>query len=200
MNNVNYIQLISENHPTVGCSAQDEFDYSTLVWLSGDEIPPKEELDLAWIEIVRKEKNDEINRYRDEVFLATEGFWFQGNIYECDTLAKSNVTGAITAVVVGAALPSDYTWRSKTNINVPMNAQQLTGMGVSMGAYISTIFSWTWQLKEVLATMPDRDTIEGFNPADYWPNNNFDGTGPGGITTMQSLQAAAIKLATDYPQ
>jgi hypothetical protein len=200
MNNVNYIQLISENHPNVGCSANNEFDYSTLEWVSGDEIPTKDVLDVEWVDFVRRKKQDEINTYRDNVFLGNEGFWFQGNIYECDGLAKSNVTGAITAVVVGAPLPSNYTWRSKQNINVPMNAQSLTAMGVSMGSYISTIFSWTWTLKGKLDTITDIDLIEGFNPADYWPNNNFDGSGPGGITTMQSIQTAAIKLATDYPQ
>lgn len=199
MHNVNYIQLISLNHPLVGCSTNNEFDYSSLVWVSGDAIPSKETLDQEWVALVKRKKQDEINSYRDDYFLGTQGFWFQGNLYECDSLAKSNVTGAITAVVVGASLPANYTWRSKDNQNIPMTAQTLTAMGVSMGAYITTVFSWTWELKAKVDSMTDVDAIETFDPSQYWPNNNYDGSGPGGVTTTQAIQAAASKLATDYP-
>lgn len=193
------MNLISTNHPTVFCSSVNEFDYNSLVWEGGDTIPSKETLDAEWLVFSKRKASEKINSYRDDYFLANQGFWFQGNIYECDALAKSNVTGAITAVVVGAQLPSNYTWRSKDNQNIPMDAQTLSAMGVSMGAYITTVFSWTWTLKAKVDSMTDINAIWDFDPSQYWPNNNYDGSGPGGVTTMQSLQAAAVKLATDYP-
>lgn len=195
----NYIDLIVLNHPGVYCSTPTPDIYESIVWDHGDPLPSKETLDAEWVVFSKRAASDRINSYRDDYYLGTQGFWFQGNLYECDALAKSNVTGAITAVVVGATLPSNYTWRSKDNQNIPMNAQTLSAMGVSMGAYITTIFSWTWQLKAKIDSMTDVDAIQSFDPASYWPNNNYDGTGPGGVTTMQALQAAAAKLATDYP-
>lgn len=199
MYQTHYMNLISTNHPTVVCSSVNEFDYDSIIWHYGDPIPDKATLDAEWVTYVKRQASDRINSYRDDYYLGTQGFWFQGNLYECDALAKSNVTGAITAVAVGAPLPANYTWRSKTNQNIPMNAQTLSAMGVSMGAYITTIFSWTWELKAKIDSMTDLDAIENFDPAQYWPNNNYDGSGPGGITTAQALQAAATKLATDFP-
>ena len=199
MTQANYMNLISSNHPLVGCSTNDEFDYDSIEWNDGDPIPSKETLDQEWVAFVKRKKQDEINDYRDLYFLGTCGMYFQSNLYECDALAKSNVTGAITAVVVGANLPSDYTWRSKTNQNIPMNAQVLTAFGVSMGAYITAVFSWSWVLKAKIDSMTDLSLIETFDPSQYWPNNDFDGTGPLGLTIQQSIQAAGVKLATDYP-
>jgi hypothetical protein len=80
-----------------------------------------------------------------------------------------------------------------------MNSQTLSALGVSMGAYITSIFSWTWDLKTKIDSMTDVDLIASFDPSQYWPNNNYDGTGPGGITTAQSIQTALSKLNTDYP-
>ena len=190
----NYMELISDNYPTVICSSPDPFDYTQIVWLDGDPLPLQSDLDTLWLSTSITNAQNNVNCYRDNVVL-NNGFYYQTNLFDCDTLAKANVTGAITSVLVGEALPSNFTWRSKMNTNIPMNAQQLTGLGVSMAAYVATMFSWSWAIKAYLATMTDADAINAFDPSTIWPNNNFDGSGPGGITTDQSLAALESALA-----
>ena len=194
MTTINYMELISDNYPNINCSSSDPSIYEGIVWDSGDELPSKDVLDGLWFQKVKADKLAEINAFRDNWF-TTQGFWFQGHIYDCDALSKTNVTGTITAIVVGQTLPADFTWRSKLNEDIPMNNTQLTGLGLMMGAYVTTIFKWSWQLKSVVDAMTTLDQIDSFVVADMWPNNNYDGTGPGGVSTMASIEALASHLS-----
>ncbi|MCK9529420.1 MAG: DUF4376 domain-containing protein [Gammaproteobacteria bacterium] len=194
----NYMNLLSEKYPGVICISPDPSDYSSIIWESGDPLPSQSQLDSDWADLVVREKQKEINNYRD-VFLDDGGFYFQGNVYDCDTLAKANITGAVTSVLVGTTLPADFSWRTLDNQNILMDGSTLSAFGVSMGAYVSMVFAWSWVLKTRIDSLSDVNAINNFNPANYWPNNNFDGSGPGGISTEQSIQAAQISLDTDYP-
>ena len=193
MAKINYIDMIVNNHPTVRCSSLDPFDYSQIVWDNGDPLPSQTTLETEYLSFAIDHKQQCVNTFRDN-WLTTAGFYFESNMYDSDTLGKANVTGAITSILCGFTLPSTFTWRSKDNQNIPMTGEQLTGLGLSMSAYISTIFGWSWELKSIISTMTSIDVIEAFDIAAHWPTNNFDGTGPG-LTTNASIAAIMASLS-----
>ena len=64
---MNYIEIISKNHPTVGCSIQgDPSVYENIVWSNPETSIPKATLDALWVDTCRSEKWEEIKKYRDE--------------------------------------------------------------------------------------------------------------------------------------
>lgn len=64
---MNYIEIISKNHPTVGCSIQgDPSVYENIVWSNPETSIPQATLDALWVDTCRSEKWEDIKKYRDE--------------------------------------------------------------------------------------------------------------------------------------
>lgn len=180
-----YLEIIASEFPDVVVSSPGlGFVYSELRLEHGGPIPPEAELQSAYLSLMKRRRNEEINYYRD--LRKTMGFWWQGNLYDCDDMAKSNVNGAVTAILVGGTLPSNFAWRTKTNTNVPMNDQDVKNFGLAMMNYVAAIFQWSWNLKNSVLNSTDISYVLSFNPALGWPSNDWDGSGPG-PSTMQTM-------------
>ena len=96
--------------------------------------------DIAAAEAIEKERMSIlINAERDRRIAL--GFSYMGHVFQFDDVSKARVTGAATlagfAVAAGAQANDyrwngqavDFTWLSKANSNVLMDAQSMFGMG-----------------------------------------------------------------------
>lgn len=180
-----YLEIIASEFPNVVVSSPGLGTvYQDLNLEEGGPLPTESELQAAYMVMMKRRRNNEINHYRD--LRKNLGFWWQGNLYDCDDLAKSNTTGAVTAVLAGGTLPANFSWRTKTNTNVPMSVQNLKDFGLAMMNYVATIFQWSWNLKNSVLSSTSIEYVLNFDPSLGWPSNDWDGSGPG-PSTMQSI-------------
>lgn len=64
---INYIEIISKNYPTIGCSITgDPSIYENIVWSTLESTVPKATLDSLSLNTIRENIWDKIKAYRDE--------------------------------------------------------------------------------------------------------------------------------------
>jgi hypothetical protein len=186
---VNYIDAITSGYPEYQVSATGDL-YSDIDWGSYTPIS-QSTLDTILLELIRTDKLNLVTTQRNNHML--NGMWFEGDLYDCDNIAKANVTGAVTAVLLGQTLPSNYSWRTKVNTNVPMDDVTLKAFGLAMMGYVSYVFGWSWELKNIILGITSKVQLEAFDTTALWPSNNYDGTGTG-PTTADSITAMVAAL------
>lgn len=91
-----------------------------------------------------------INSERNRVI--NEGMEFEGNVFDIDDISLSRISSLVTAVTANIPLPEGFTWRSKDNQNVPMDAAKLVTFGATALGYFSSIMQKSWALKDLIDT------------------------------------------------
>lgn len=129
---------------------------------------PVNYMTLAEYKNLRKE---EVNAYRDTII--NGGYTWNGHVYDSDEHACANVTSVSTAIANGIALPSNFTWRTKNNVNVQMTAQEIVAFGVSMMDWVSRVYTVSWFHKDNLDNpyFDNNIKIKNYNIALYWPTS-----------------------------
>jgi hypothetical protein len=87
----------------------------------------------------------EIDRLRAAALKS--GVEHEGLFYQADPVSYTNLIGVITALGAGQSLPDNFCWRTADNINVSMDAAQLTGLGMAMLSYINDCYAHSWAMK-----------------------------------------------------
>jgi hypothetical protein len=67
---LNYLDCINKRYPEITVEASDPFDYFTLIWREGPDIPSKEQLDSDIFLLYRIDAVDAVDRKADEVYFA----------------------------------------------------------------------------------------------------------------------------------
>lgn len=121
----------------------------------------------------------EVNAYRMDVMNST-GIWVFGHRWDTDEIARSNITGASTALAVGVPLPEGFTWRSADNANVPFNAQMMVGLGAYAMQWVNYVYAASWQMKAEIQALESLEDIDAYDIFDvsHWPDNDMDGSKP----------------------
>lgn len=89
---------------------------------------------------------ENVNQYREEIINA--GYHWNGHCYDSDERARANVTSVSTAIANGIVLPSNFSWRTRDNQNIPMNSQEVVAFGVAMMNWVSTVYAVSWFHKD----------------------------------------------------
>jgi hypothetical protein len=110
---------------------------------------------------LKQNRKDFINRERERVF--SEGFEHNGVIYDCDDIAKTNVTGLVAAITAGISLPENFTWRSKDNKNIPMTSEDVVLLGTAMMIYRNTVMNKSWALKDLIDSKTTKAAINNID-------------------------------------
>lgn len=100
-------------------------------------------------ELLAKEKlikSNEINNIRD--IKISDGVQYSGYIFDSDTKAFDNLNETLTMVNLGTELPHDYTWRTKDNLNIPVNKEFLIGLAGTLMNHKFNCYKKSWELKE----------------------------------------------------
>lgn len=126
------------------------------------------------IEQVKRKVYDDINAFRD--FKINAGVSFKGHSFDSDQRARENILGMCGALSLGVTLPENFTWRSRDNADVPMNATELATFGTSVLSYVSTNFGVSWFHKDTIRDMTTDDplVIVNYDYSGGWPNNVLD--------------------------
>ena len=153
--------------------------------------------DTRTLDEVKRGKWDELNAYR-ELQLANHGLWYMGHWWDASDRARSNITGAITTVVVGVPLPSGFVWRDNDNNNVPFTATNLITLGSYMALYVNEVYGTSWYFKTIIDSLTSLAALDATIIADLpWPDGNMDGTRPIYFNTSALANAA---VSTAYTQ
>jgi hypothetical protein len=100
------------------------------------------------LEEMLDDKTKDINIFRDNMI--NGGYTFDGNIYDSGNDARANVTAVSTAIANGLPIPPNFTWRTKNNYNVPMDATKIVTFGIMMMNWVSTVYGVSWYHKDNL--------------------------------------------------
>jgi hypothetical protein len=112
-------------------------------------------------------KNTAINALRDKKLNA--GFTYNGNVYDSTGISRLNISGAVSTVLAGQTLPSNFTWRTLDNQNIPMNNQQMVAFGLSMSAWTSQVYGVSWYHKANISTMTSTANVDSYDITVGWP-------------------------------
>lgn len=113
------------------------------------------------------EKKNMINLIRDNKI--NEGYEWNGNLYDIDTTSLAILANYVTTVSNGIALPSNFTWRTKDNVNIPLSASELIQLNSILILYVNEIYSYSWQLKNILDSFNSLEAVDGFDVDIGWP-------------------------------
>lgn len=113
------------------------------------------------------DKKNMINLVRDEKI--EEGYEWNGNIYDIDNISMSILSNYTMAVSNGVALPPNFTWRTKDNVNIPLTASELIQLNSILILYVNQVYSYSWELKAVLDNMQDIEEVDAFDIEIGWP-------------------------------
>lgn len=125
---------------------------------------------------IKARLNTKINTYRDNYINC--GVVYMGHLFDSDDRARENILGMCSAISLGINLPENFTWRSRLNVDVPMNATQLTIFGIGVLTFVSACFSASWYHKDSINAMTT-DTVMDYVEYDYmigWPSRSLDGS------------------------
>ena len=123
--------------------------------------------------------SDDVNNYR-EWWIDNTPMWFIGHPWAADTISKTNVTGAITTILVGVALPDNFVWRDENNINVPFTAKEMITLGSLMAAFVQIVYAASWEFKAQADACTSLAEYDALPPLALlpWPDGNMDGSMP----------------------
>lgn len=99
-------------------------------------------------EYVVNRKLRDIDAERDAAI--ERGFDWDGHRWDCTKATQSNLTSVVAGLSAGVDLPNDFVWRSKANVNVPMEADAVKNLFAAMNAHINSYYKAAWQAKEVV--------------------------------------------------
>ena len=128
------------------------------------------------IQDIKDKLNTNINVFRDAYI--TEGVILQGHLFDSDARARENIMGMCNAITLGVQIPQGFTWRSRHNEDVPMNAQMLAQFGIGTLTFVSGCFSASWVHKDFINAMTSLNVLDYVN-YDFtvgWPARSLDGT------------------------
>lgn len=106
----------------------------------------------------RRIKQNQINAWREEAF--SKGFVHNGVLYDGDEQAKANISGVVAALSAGIPLPEGFTWRSKLNQNIPMDAEGLVQLGAALMQFQNEVMTRSWVLKDYVKSLQTVEDIE----------------------------------------
>lgn len=127
--------------------------------------PPEKGLD----ELI-SEKEKEISSLRDKKY--KEGFNYQGKNFQIDLEAQKDMTAVQVQFLLGQEDPHGGFWRTTDNEAVRMNDVQVKLFFQNAFSYVLSIKQASWNHKENVKSLNDRDLILEYNTSIGWPSNN----------------------------
>lgn len=115
------------------------------------------EIDL---DLYRAKINTQINADRGQAIAGS--VTYDGIVFDSDDVSRNNLTSMLTAVQAGVPLPAGFTWRSKNDQDVPLDATGLIELAAAMLGHVNLQYQKSWDLKAQVAaamTVVELDAI-----------------------------------------
>lgn len=128
-----------------------------------------------------------INSARDNVIFG--GFLFDGHVYQSDPNSQTRITNSATSVVGTALLPTNFVWRTKDNVDVPMDEITMVALSAALQNHIASILAVSRELKDAIAVSDNPESI-------LWPASIQPPISEPLLGSVVSNVPAAAKLAS----
>jgi len=100
------------------------------------------------------------------------GFDYMGHTFQSDATSIQNISGSVTFAMLllqqGQDMPAGFIWRSKDNVDVPMTAVQLIGLGQTLFSFISTNYFVSFAHKGAIAALTDIQALLDYDSTTGW--------------------------------
>lgn len=149
------IELTTEEYNTL---INGQSTGKTIVFPSTGKPYLQDPEELITLSQIKESRKAFINRERERVL--SEGVEFGGVLYDCDDQAKTDVTGVITGITAGVALPDEFSWRSKDNLNIPMEEEDVLYLGQTILSYRFLIMKQSWDLKDHIDSLNTKSAVQ----------------------------------------
>lgn len=152
-------------------------------WLAAGNIPE------PYLSLADRRLNQRavINAARDTVIFG--GFLFDGHIYQSDTNSQIRITNSAASVVGSAGLPPNFVWRTRDNVDVPMDEITMVALAAGLQNHIASVLAVSRQLKDAIAISNNPESI-------VWPSNIQPPVSEPLLGSVVSNVPAAAKLAS----
>lgn len=142
-----------------------------------------------------------IDAYRDKILY--NKFTWNNNRWDCDTVSRQNISGACTFVLQnGNNVPPGFVWRDFDNVNHPVSASDMQGLGNALLAFTFTAYGVAWYHKSTITAITDETQILDVLNYDYtvgWPDESLSyavTSATPGSSEFQVSTDVTSKLAT----
>ena len=151
-----YIEALSQFFPTVGATAVGSaYEYSDLVWVNGDPIPPKATLDPYLIQTLQNAKWKEIQAYRD--IRKTMGTKVGAKWYNSDDFSRIQQLGL---VMMGANMPANIQWKTMDGTFILMTPQLAQQIFFAVATLDMQNFAVAEQHRQLMMQSPNPDVYD----------------------------------------
>jgi hypothetical protein len=106
---------------------------------------------------LREGKKKLINQYREIVL--DHGVDYNGNTFDSDPLSVSRLNTVANMVNAGVALPFDFKWRAKNNVDIDFEASDVLALLCAMIERADYIFKRSWTAKAAVDAATTRNDI-----------------------------------------
>ena len=171
--NVGYIELVTQFFSDRQVSAplvNNPVLYTDIRWDDGLDPIPQATLDGMMLTSYQKQTAIGINNFRTNWI--NGGFQYQGNLFDADPTSIANITGTMAYIAIGAPLPSNFTWRTDANTNIPFTGAQFGAFYAMCVGWINFIYNISWQHKANIEAFTSIDDIISYDYTVGWPRSD----------------------------
>lgn len=113
-------------------------------------------------------KNDMVNKHRERIM--ENGWTYEGVRYDSNEQARQNMTGTMTLISTGYALPSNFVWRALDNTNHPFDNATFTSFYRASCLWMETLYHTSWYHKGQIAALTSPAEVAAYDFSAGWPN------------------------------
>lgn len=101
--------------------------------------------------------NRAINTKRDELLILP--IELDGNVFDADAQAITNISAWQVQIAAGVQLPSDFIWRDHHNNDCIVDADFINRLGSAIALRGTNLYKASWMHKEAINTLPFADLL-----------------------------------------
>lgn len=120
---------------------------------------------------LKLQRMEAINDYRDQWM--NSWFPFGGYQWDCDTAGMTNIQGTNMSALLlerfGMPWPQDFVFRSRSNENVPADAQFMALLGLALFKFRGDCYKASWIHKYMIAIAQNEAAVKAYDIHAGWP-------------------------------
>ena len=129
-------------------------------------------VDTRTLDEVKTIRKNEINDYRS--LWISQGFEYEGNVFDTDAQSLSNIYGMATAAAVAAPWPSNFTWRDHNNNDVLFSTPaEFVVFATVLMNYVNNCYKKSWAAKAEIDSLLTIEEVELYDITANWPDNFY---------------------------
>lgn len=115
-------------------------------------------------------KKEEVNKLREQILKYNpNSIQYNGNFFSNDSITRNNISESLNLLNAGVTIPEGFVFRTKDNINIPFNADDIKNLAALSLFYKNACYQHSWELKNQIDQLTTVEEIEAFDINVGWP-------------------------------